>query len=137
MDFCSGGELFTHLRRKGKFNEEMTRFYAAEVLLALEYLHDKLNIIYRDLKPENIILDSKGHVKLTDFGLSKETKRSKSFCGTPEYLAPEILLGKGYDSTVDWWSFGCLIYELLAGVPPFSSRDRSQLFHDILKVNNC
>lgn len=135
MDFCSGGELFTQLRKRGKFTEQMSRFYAAEVLLALEYLHDKLGIIYRDLKPENILLDTKGHVKLTDFGLSKENKRTNSFCGTPEYLAPEILLGQGHDSAVDWWSFGCLIYELLAGLPPFSSRNKTQLYYDILKVN--
>lgn len=103
----------------------------------------------RDLKPENILLDGGGHIKITDFGLSKgfflsmnfnvnlgiATKKTFSFCGTPEYLAPEILLGQGHDQTVDWWSLGCLIYEMLAGYPPFSSKNRTQLYQDILKVN--
>jgi serine/threonine protein kinase len=133
MDYLSGGELFTHLKKKGRFDEESSRFYAAEVVLALEYLHDKLDIIYRDLKPENILLDNTGHLKITDFGLSKATKKTFSFCGTPEYLAPEILLGSGHNKSVDWWSLGCLIYEMLAGYPPFSSKNRKQLYNDILK----
>ena len=105
MDFINGGELFFHLRRCTKFPEDRTRFYAAEILAALEYLHSR-GIIYRDLKPENVLLDSEGHIKLTDFGLSKKffsgEKKAFSFCGTPEYLAPEILKGTGHDQAVDF-----------------------------------
>ena len=105
MDFVNGGELFFHLRRCTKFPEERTRFYAAEILLALDYLHTQ-KIVYRDLKPENVLIDSEGHIKLTDFGLSKifftGEKKAFSFCGTPEYLAPEILKGIGHDQAVDF-----------------------------------
>lgn len=136
MDFINGGELFFHLRRSTSFTEERARFYAAEILMALDYLHG-LGIIYRDLKPENILLDSEGHVKLTDFGLSKqffggESQKAFSFCGTPEYLAPEILKGTGHDKAVDFWSLGALIYEMLAGAPPFYSRNREQMFRNML-----
>lgn len=100
----------------------MTRFYAAQIFLALQYLHSK-NIIYRDLKPENVLIDGDGYVKITDFGLSKTNVSTddgaESFCGTPEYLAPEVLLRKGYGKSVDWWSFGSIIYEMLTGTPPF------------------
>lgn len=107
MDFINGGELFTHIRREGRFSENRTRFYAAEIIIAIEYMH--LNgIIYRDLKPENVLLDSDGHVKLTDFGLSKlgvmGNKNTDTFCGTPEYLAPEIAMHKPHGKAVDWWS---------------------------------
>jgi serine/threonine protein kinase len=104
--------LFYHLRREQRFSEDRARFYAAEILLALECLHSN-GVIYRDLKPENVILDSDGHVKLTDFGLSKikfrEKEISYSFCGTPEYLAPEVILGKGYGKEIDFWSLVSLI----------------------------
>jgi len=108
MEFVPGGELFLHLRRARRFNEERTMFYAAEIVFALECLH-KNNIIYRDLKPENILLDSNGHIKLTDFGLAKQGvafghKKAYTFCGTPEYLAPEIIKVIGHDKAVDWWS---------------------------------
>lgn len=107
MDFLNGGELFYHLRREVRFSEDRTCFYAAEILLALECLH-KNNVIYRDLKPENVLLDAEGHVKLTDFGLSKQgvqgNRNTYTFCGTPEYLAPEIVLGKGHGKAVDFWS---------------------------------
>ena len=107
MDFLNGGELFYHLRREQKFSEDRARFYAAEIVLALEYLHAQ-NIIYRDLKPENVLLDREGHIRLTDFGLSK-IKESKdelayTICGTPEYLAPEVIIGKGYNREVDFWA---------------------------------
>lgn len=135
MDFINGGELFFHLRRCTKFPEDRTRFYSAEILTALEYLH-KQGIIYRDLKPENVLLDSEGHIKLTDFGLSKKffsgEKKTFSFCGTPEYLAPEILKGIGHDQSVDFWSFGALIYEMLSGAPPFYCKNKDTMFRNML-----
>jgi len=135
LEYCPGGELFFHLGRARRFTEQRARFYAAEILLALEYLHN-WDIIYRDLKPENILLDSEGHVKLTDFGLSKEgipdNVSAHSFCGTPEYLAPEILKRTGHGKAADWWSLGALLYEMLTGMPPFYSRDRDRLFDKIL-----
>lgn len=134
MEYCPGGELFFHLARAGRFNEPRARFYASEIVLALEHLH-KLDIVYRDLKPENILLDEEGHVRLTDFGLSKEGVQdnfsAKSLCGTPEYLAPEILNRTGHGKAVDWWSLGALIYEMLTGLPPFYTRDREKLFENI------
>merc|ERR1719355_325295 len=134
LEYCPGGELFFHLSRAGRFSEGRTRFYASEILLAIEYLH-RLNIIYRDLKPENILLDADGHVKLTDFGLSKEGIQdnfsAKSMCGTPEYLAPEILEKKGHGKAVDWYSLGALMYEMLTGLPPFYTRDKEKLFDRI------
>lgn len=137
LDYCSGGELFFHLGRESKFTEERVRFYAAEIILALEHLHE-LGVVYRDLKPENVLLDSKGHVSLTDFGLSKEgindNKSAHSFCGTPEYLAPEILQRSGHGQAADWWSLGALLFEMLTGIPPFYSRDRDRLFAKILKA---
>lgn len=134
MEYCPGGELFFHLSRAGRFGEKAATFYAAEIILALEYLHT-LDIVYRDLKPENVLLDEKGHVRLTDFGLSKEGVQdnfsAKSLCGTPEYLAPEILNQTGHGKAVDWWNLGALIYEMLTGLPPFYTRDRERLFENI------
>ena len=124
-EFMQGGDMFYHMH-DGQiiiFSNEKTRFYMIELVLALEALHKK-NMVYRDLKPENILLDSKGHVKLTDFGLSKilETEDDKAYtiCGTPQYLAPEILDKKGYDKAVDWWSLGCVMYEMLVGKLPYA-----------------
>jgi len=134
LEYCPGGELFYHISRAGRFSEGRGRFYASEILLAIEYLH-RLNIIYRDLKPENILLDAHGHVKITDFGLSKEgiedNYSAKSMCGTPEYLAPEILDKRGHGKAVDWYSLGALTYEMLTGLPPFYTRDREKLFERI------
>jgi len=137
LDYCAGGELFFHLSKVGTFQEPRAAFYAAEIVLALEHIH-ALDIVYRDLKPENVLLDAKGHVRLTDFGLSKEgisnsSSGATSFCGTPEYLAPEILSRQGHGRAVDWWSLGALLYEMLTGLPPFYSRDREKLFKKILK----
>ena len=123
-EFMQGGDMFFHLH-DGQiviFNNQKTKFYIAELVLALEYIHSQ-NMVYRDLKPENILLDSYGHVKLTDFGLSimLEEGEDKAFtiCGTPQYLAPEVLLKRGYDKAVDWWSLGCVMYEMLTGRLPF------------------
>jgi serine/threonine protein kinase len=135
LDFCAGGELFFHLGKLGKFPEPRARFYAAEILTALNYVHS-LDIVYRDLKPENVLLTAQGHIRLTDFGLSKEgisnsSSGAHSFCGTPEYLAPEILSRQGHGRAVDWWSLGALLYEMLTGLPPFYCQDRDKLFHKI------
>ena len=114
-EYVIGGEMFSHLRRARRFTNEMTRFYAAEITLALEYLHN-LNIIYRDLKPENLLLDHNGHIKIADFGFAKIVPdRTWTLCGTPEYLAPEIIQSRGHGRAVDWWALGILIFEMLAG----------------------
>lgn len=135
LDYCAGGELFFHLGKVNRLGEPRARFYIAQIVLALEYMHS-LDIIYRDLKPENVLLDDAGHIKLTDFGLSKEGIQGNfsgahSFCGTPEYLAPEILNRSGHGRAVDWWSLGALLYEMLTGLPPFYCRDRERLFDKI------
>ncbi|KAK0088070.1 hypothetical protein PV325_013258 [Microctonus aethiopoides] len=132
LPFVNGGELFTLLRRKGKFSEKVSKFYAAQVLLALEYLH-YCGLIYRDLKPENILLDCDGYLKITDFGFCKMINgRTWTLCGTPEYMAPEIILSKGYGISADWWSFGVLIYEMNAGYAPFYSHDPMKIYEKIV-----
>lgn len=109
LEYVPGGELFSHLRREGKFSESAARFYASEIALAFEYLHT-FNIVYRDLKPENLLLTAKGHVKVTDFGFAKVVEdRTYTLCGTPEYLAPEIIQSKGHNKGVDWWAIGILM----------------------------
>jgi serum/glucocorticoid-regulated kinase 2 len=121
MRFVRGGELFMHLRNSTRFPEERAKFYSAQVAMAIGHLHNK-SIIYRDLKPENILLDEDGYICLTDFGLAKilnENSQAFSFCGTPEYLAPEILNEKGHRFPVDWWALGILTYEMIVGFPPF------------------
>lgn len=136
MDYISGGDLFTQLKRKSRFNEQTASFFAAEVVLALQYLHDKMGVLYRDLKPENILLGGDGHIRITDFGLAKASrKRQYSFCGTPEYIAPEILMKSGHSFNVDWWCLGCLIYEMLVGHPPFQNNNKAILYDEILNRN--
>uniref|UniRef100_UPI00358F9A61 serine/threonine-protein kinase Sgk2-like isoform X2 n=1 Tax=Myxine glutinosa TaxID=7769 RepID=UPI00358F9A61 len=140
LDYANGGELFFHLQRVGSFPEARVRFYAAEITSAIGFLHS-INIIYRDLKPENILLDSEGHIKLTDFGLCKEGLRPKgttsTFCGTAEYLAPEILQKQPYDRTVDWWCLGSVTYEMLFGIPPFFEQDTATMYECILHQPLC
>ncbi|CAM0139427.1 Serine/threonine-protein kinase [Umbelopsis sp. WA50703] len=135
MDYVSGGELFGHLQRDKMFSEERARFYTAELLCALEHLH-RYNVVYRDLKPENILLDHSGHACLSDFGLCKENicqdDTTTTFCGTSEYLAPEVVSQQPYGRAVDWWSLGILLYELLTGWPPFYSDNTNILYRKIL-----
>ncbi|XP_018424108.1 PREDICTED: cGMP-dependent protein kinase 1 isoform X2 [Nanorana parkeri] len=135
MEACLGGELWTILRDRGSFEDSTTRFYTACVVEAFAYLHSK-GIIYRDLKPENLILDHRGYAKLVDFGFAKKigfAKKTWTFCGTPEYVAPEIILNKGHDISADYWSLGILMYELLTGSPPFSGPDPMKTYNIILR----
>lgn len=125
MEFVNGGELFHHLKKDGRFNEKRAKFYVAELTLALEYLHEQ-GVVYRDVKPENILIDAEGHIRLTDFGLSKAGLleaggRTESFCGTTEYLAPEVITEKSYGYSVDWYSMGLVLFEMLSGYNPFKT----------------
>lgn len=135
LAFVNGGELFHHLQKEQRFDVNRSRFYTAELLCALECLHG-FNVIYRDLKPENILLDYQGHIALCDFGLCKldmkDEDRTNTFCGTPEYLAPELLMGNGYNKTVDWWTLGVLLYEMLTGLPPFYDENTNEMYRKIL-----
>ncbi|EEA22606.1 cAMP-dependent protein kinase catalytic subunit [Talaromyces marneffei ATCC 18224] len=134
MDFVEGGELFSLLRKSQRFPNPVAKFYAAEVTLALEYLHAQ-HIIYRDLKPENLLLDRHGHLKITDFGFAKEVPDiTWTLCGTPDYLAPEVVSSKGYNKSVDWWSLGILIFEMLCGFTPFwDSGSPVKIYENILR----
>ena len=134
-DFMSGGELFWHLQKEGRFNEARAKFYIAELILALQHLHQH-DIVYRDLKPENILLDANGHIALCDFGLSKanltKNDTTNTFCGTTEYLAPEVLLDEqGYTTMVDFWSLGVLVFEMCCGWSPFYAEDTQQMYKNI------
>eukprot|EP01116_Phalansterium_solitarium_P018549 TRINITY_DN494_c0_g1_i1.p1 TRINITY_DN494_c0_g1~~TRINITY_DN494_c0_g1_i1.p1 ORF type:complete len:342 (+),score=70.55 TRINITY_DN494_c0_g1_i1:226-1251(+) len=132
LTYAPGGELFSHLRRAQRFSPETARFYAAEVIVGLDYLHS-LDIIYRDLKPENLLLDAAGHIKIADLGFAKHvTDRTYTVCGTPDYLAPEIILNRGYGKAVDWWAVGILIFEMLAGYPPFFHEDPLKTYEKII-----
>jgi serine/threonine protein kinase len=133
LDFCSGGELFYFLSRQGRFSESEARFYFAEMLLGLEFVHDR-DVLYRDLKPENIFIDIDGHIKLADFGLSKlrsQGERSnkgaedinETFCGSAEYMTPEMLNQNPYSYGIDYYSLGAVLYEMVTGLPPFYSQD--------------
>ncbi|XP_064206814.1 ribosomal protein S6 kinase alpha-3 isoform X1 [Anguilla rostrata] len=137
LDFLRGGDLFTRLSKEVMFTEEDVKFYLAELALALDHLHS-LGIIYRDLKPENILLDEQGHIKLTDFGLSKEAidheNKAYSFCGTVEYMAPEVVNRRGHTHSADWWSYGVLMFEMLTGTLPFQGKDRKETMTMILKA---
>ncbi|XP_050084436.1 cGMP-dependent protein kinase, isozyme 2 forms cD4/T1/T3A/T3B isoform X2 [Anopheles aquasalis] len=135
MESCLGGELWTILRDRGHFDDGTTRFYTACVVEAFDYLHSR-NIIYRDLKPENLLLDVSGYVKLVDFGFAKKLQSGRktwTFCGTPEYVAPEVILNRGHDISADYWSLGVLMFELLTGTPPFTGADPMRTYNIILK----
>eukprot|EP00118_Oscarella_pearsei_P006731 m.31002 g.31002 ORF g.31002 m.31002 type:complete len:347 (+) comp31425_c1_seq1:837-1877(+) len=132
LEYVPGGELFTYLRTAQRFNTSTGRFYAAEIVSALEFLHTN-SIVYRDMKPENLLLDKEGHVKITDFGFAKKLlDRTWTLCGTPEYLAPEIIQSKGHGFGVDWWALGILIYEMLVGYPPFFDENPFGIYEKIL-----
>ncbi|KAJ8269197.1 hypothetical protein COCON_G00118040 [Conger conger] len=134
MEYLNGGDLMYHIQNCRTFNLQRSTFYAAEIISGLQFLHSK-GIIYRDLKLDNILLDTEGHVKIADFGMCKDSMlgdtRTATFCGTPDYIAPEILLGQKYGSSVDWWSFGVLLYEMLIGQSPFHGHDEKRLFQSI------
>ena len=135
LEYAKGGELFSLLRKENILIESEAAFYLAQLCLALKYLHDA-GIIYRDLKPENILLDSEGYIKITDFGLCKIVgleDKSSTFCGTIEYMAPEVLSGKAYSQEVDWWSLGAVGYDMLVGKSPFYSSNRKSTIEKILK----
>lgn len=136
LEYGQGGELFTHLNSEKMFPEQTAAFYMAELVLALSHLHNTLGVVYRDLKPENCLLDSQGHLLLTDFGLSKvavDAEECNSMLGTIAYMAPEIILGKKYGKAVDWWSFGALGYDFLTGSPPFRGQNNAKVQENIVK----
>ncbi|KAF4701130.1 hypothetical protein FOZ63_004941, partial [Perkinsus olseni] len=134
-EFLGGGDLFNAIREIGNLSEFQVRYYAASIVLAIEYLHEK-GIMYRDLKPENLLLDFEGSVKLVDFGCCKQAARSYTLMGTPEYLAPEVILGRSYTDCVDWWSTGVCMYEFICGPLPFGSDtdDQLELFRQIIEA---
>lgn len=139
LEYLPGGELFFHLDRERCFSEPRAKFYCAEILVALNYLHNN-GIIYRDLKPENILLDQEGHIRLTDFGLSKDgiensDYKTYTFCGTPDYFAPEILENKGHTIALDYWCLGAVLYFMLSGAPPFYSQNKKKTFKSILSTS--
>jgi len=130
LDYCPGGEVFSYLRKAKRFDENTSRFYAAEIVLILEFLHEREGVAYRDLKPENLLLDAEGHIKLVDFGFAKRlgNRETYTLCGTPEYLAPEVIQSKGHTTAVDWWALGILIYEFLTGYPPFWNSNPIEIY---------
>jgi len=137
LEYVVGGEFFTHLRNAQRLDNNNAKFYAAQVSLIFEYLHSQ-DFIYRDLKPENLLLDKMGYIKITDFGFAKRVAfKTYTLCGTPEYIAPEVLLNKGHGKGVDWWTLGILMYEMLVGQPPFVDDDPMGIYQQILagKVN--
>ncbi|CZS98138.1 related to cAMP-dependent protein kinase catalytic subunit [Rhynchosporium agropyri] len=134
LDYCPGGEVFSYLRKAKRFDENTSRFYAAEIVLILEFLHEREGVAYRDLKPENLLLDAEGHIKLVDFGFAKRlgNRETYTLCGTPEYLAPEVIQSKGHTTAVDWWALGILIFEFLTGYPPFWDQNPMEIYKKIV-----
>ena len=133
MEYVPGGELFSLLRSNQTFPLSQAKFYVAHIVTIFSYLHER-NIIYRDLKPENILITKSGYLKLTDFGFAKKVVgKTYTLCGTPEYLAPEIILNKGHSFPVDWWTMGILLYEMLVGIDPFSDDDPMMIYQKVIK----
>jgi serine/threonine protein kinase len=135
MDYIQGGELLHRLKAESRFSEDATRLYTAELVLAVEYLHS-INLVHRDLKPENVLFDEKGHCRITDFGLAKsrmkENDTTTTFCGTPEYMAPEMVQRKPYTNSIDWWAVGILVFEMLVGYPPFADSNLPRMYRMIV-----
>lgn len=132
LEYVNGGELFTLLRKRETLTDDNVRFYSGQIVLAFEYLHG-LSVVYRDLKPENLLITCDGNIKITDFGFAKVLEeRTWTLCGTPEYLAPEIIQSKGHGLPVDWWALGVLIYEMLAGFPPFYDANPFGIYQKVL-----
>jgi serine/threonine protein kinase len=134
MECVPGGELFSHLRKARRFSDEQAKFYTAQIASVFKYIHAQ-NVIHRDLKPENVLIGRDGYCKLTDFGFAKSVlpgERTYTLCGTPEYIAPEVLLNKGHGRAVDWWTLGVLIFEMIAGQPPFCDDEPMGIYQKIL-----
>lgn len=143
LDYVPGGELFSYLRKFRRFDEATAKFYAAEIVLVLEYLHEQQGgVAYRDLKPENLLIDGDGHIKLVDFGFAKRLGNQEgrpvetyTLCGTPEYLAPEVIHNKGHTASVDWWALGILLYEFLTGYPPFWHQNPIEIYKQYVPIH--
>ena len=137
FEFVEGGELFSRIRMEGRLAVEVARFYLSQVIMVLSHLHER-EIMYRDIKPENLLIDSRGYIKVTDFGFAKslegQADRTYTLCGTPEYLAPEIIQSgkKGYGKSVDWWSLGVLLFEMVVGYPPFADKSPILIYKKIV-----
>lgn len=133
LDFAPGGEMFSHLRKSGRFSKEFSKFFAGQIVLVFAFLHSK-DVAYRDLKPENLLISGNGYLKVIDFGFAKCLKNADTWtlCGTPEYLAPEIIQSSGHGVGVDWWALGVLIYEMMAGFPPFYDNNHFGIYQRVL-----
>ena len=137
MEYLSGGDLGHLLLTQGRFSPGRARLYAAEIAVAVIFLHQR-SILHRDLKLDNVLLDSEGHVKIADLGMCRDRlqrgERAATFCGTPHYMAPEVVAGRGYGAAADWWSYGVLLYEMISGYTPFGAEEDAAVFREILSA---